>query len=70
MVSRLGDSLHFVKHVRHFPHGDAMPLDIRFTAAGTIPKANAGIFLLQCLLLQIKAAQGGHFEMTALGLAG
>ena len=47
-----------------------MPQDIGFTATGTVPKANAGVFLFQRLFLQVKAAQSGHFQMTALRLAG
>lgn len=69
MTGRLDDGLGFTVDLHHFPNSNAMAEHIRLPAPDRVSKADSGILLFQRLFLQIKAAQGGHFQMTALGLA-
>ena len=70
MASHLGNGLRFAINIHDFPDGHPMPEHMGFAPAGGVPEPDAGILFLQRLFLQVKAAQGGDLQMTALGLAG
>jgi len=70
MPCRLFNGPGFAMHVFDFPHRNAMSEQAGFPAIGGVPKPDARVFLFQRLLLQIKAAQGGHFKLLASRLPG
>src|SRR2546422_443796 len=68
MVSRPGNGPRLAVHVHHFPNRNAITDNICLAARGCVAETDAGEFLLQGFLLQIKAAQGGDFQMPPASL--
>ena len=68
MISGFRDGLGFVVNIHDFPDRHAMTQHIRLTSTNRIPESDTRKFLFQGFSLEIKAAQSGNFQMSALRL--